>query len=96
MKPDRRIAIALSALLVGGVVAGAAAAAQWDRVPLYSYIYYSDSSFTTVVGEHGGVCYGTPGYVYAGVTQYPYGTVTAHVQEVRIGWCLQNGETIYE
>lgn len=86
-------AVAMSAAVFVGAVG---AAPPPDRAPLYSYIYYSDASHTTVVGEHGGVCYGYPGSMYAGVAQFPYGTVTAYVEEVRIGWCLQSGETIYE
>ncbi|QTC87167.1 hypothetical protein [Brevundimonas pondensis] len=60
--------------------------------PLYDYIYYSDATKTVQVGSWTGVCYNG----WAGVTEFPDGTVTAHFDKVRTGTCLGNGGTIYQ
>ena len=60
--------------------------------PLYDYIYYSDATKTVQVGSWTGVCYNG----WAGVAEFPDGTVTAYFDKIRTGTCLDNGGTIYQ
>lgn len=67
---------------------GSASAAVLD-IPLYSYTYYSDATYTTVVGHAWGVCY--DGYAGIGPLQ---GQASAYQIEEQVGVC-RNGMAIY-
>ncbi len=84
-------AIACVTAIVSAALSTAALATPWSE-PLYDYIYYSDATKTVQVGSWTGVCYNG----WAGVTEFPDGTVTAHFDKVRTGTCLDNGGTIYQ
>ena len=93
--------VGLVALCGAAVVAAASAAVAqvppFTPVILYDYIYYSDASKTVEVGYHQGVCYGghyTP--VWAGVAEFPVGTVTPYYDMVVVGRCTAGGGTIYQ
>jgi hypothetical protein len=76
----------VAALSLGAMAAPAQA---FVDIPLYSYEYYSDSTYTTMVGYAGGVCYSN----YAG-TGPLQGSGSQYVIATQVGVC-RNGMAIY-
>ncbi|VXC52350.1 hypothetical protein [Sphingomonas sp. AX6] len=77
------------ALVAAFAVTGTSAAQVGGDIPLYDYNYYSDATYSELVGSQSGVCY--QGYAGVGPT---YGTITPYEQQVQVGVC-RNGVTIY-
>lgn len=79
-------ASAVAALSLGAMAAPAQA---FVDVPLYSYEYYSDSTYATPIGYAAGVCYAT----YAGIGPLQ-GSASQYVIASQVGVC-RNGMAIY-
>lgn len=79
-----------AAALVAAFTATATSATQiGGDIPLYDYNYYSDATYSELVGSQSGVCY--QGYAGVGPT---YGTITPYEQQTQVGVC-RDGVTIY-
>ena len=78
-----------AAILALSLGTAAAPAQAFIDAPLYSYDYYSDATYTTIVGNAWGVCYSN--YVGTGPLQ---GTASQYVIVTQVGVC-RNGVAIY-
>jgi hypothetical protein len=88
----RRVSIKTAAAVAAALAASAIAspsAAMLD-VPFYNYTYFSDATYTTVVGYEIGACFHGEA-----ATQGMVGTGSAYVLQERAGVC-RGDLTIYE
>lgn len=88
----RRVSVKMAAMSAVALAASAVAgpsAAMLD-VPFYNYTYFSDATYTTVVGYEIGTCFNGQAAV-----QQMVGTGSAYVIQERAGVC-RGDLTIYE
>lgn len=83
-----RAVVMAAAALAGTAIAGPSSAML--DVPFYSYTYFSDATYTTVVGYEGGTCFHGEAAVHQMV-----GTGSAYVIQERAGVC-RGDQIIYE
>ena len=81
--------LGVTAVIAGSLATPAANARGFGDEPLYSYEWYSDATYTTLVGHAWGVCYAD----YAGISPIQ-GVGSAYEVRTQVGIC-RNGQAIY-